>query len=72
MTKVIDFYFDFISPYSFLAHKEIRKIENKASVKVKYRPIKKGQWGTALISLLIRVFFGVAMKVSLKLLYSKK
>ena len=23
MTKKIDFYFDFISPYSFLAHKKI-------------------------------------------------
>ena len=31
MTKVIDFYFDFISPYSFLAHKEIKNIEKKIS-----------------------------------------
>ena len=29
MTKSFDFYFDFVSPYSFLAHKEIRKIEPK-------------------------------------------
>ena len=29
MIKSFDFYFDFVSPYSFLAHKEIRKIENK-------------------------------------------
>ena len=42
MTRSIDFYFDFISPYSFLAHKEIRKIENKASIKVKYNPILLG------------------------------
>ena len=28
MIKPFDFYFDFISPYSFLAHKEIRKIEH--------------------------------------------
>ena len=27
MIKPFDFYFDFVSPYSFLAHKEIRKIE---------------------------------------------
>ena len=42
MNKSFDFYFDFISPYSFLAHKEIRKIENKASIKVKYNPILLG------------------------------
>ena len=42
MIKPFDFYFDFISPYSFLAHKEIRKIENKASIKVKYNPILLG------------------------------
>ena len=29
MTKPFDFYFDFISPYSFLAHREIQKIEKK-------------------------------------------
>ena len=29
MIKPFDFYFDFVSPYSFLAHKEIRKIEQK-------------------------------------------
>ena len=27
MIKPFDFYFDFVSPYSFLAHKEIRKID---------------------------------------------
>ena len=43
-----------------------------ALLKVKYRPIKKGEWSTALISLLIRVFFGVGMKVALKILYTKK
>ena len=35
MIKPFEFYFDFISPYSFLAHKEIRKIENKENIKVK-------------------------------------
>jgi len=42
MIKPFDFYFDFISPYSFLAHKEIRKIEHKASIKVQYKPILLG------------------------------
>ena len=42
MIKSFDFYFDFVSPYSFLAHKEIRKIEKKNSVKIKYKPILLG------------------------------
>ena len=42
MIKPFDFYFDFISPYSFLAHKEIRKIEIKAQIKVQYKPILLG------------------------------
>ena len=42
MIKPFDFYFDFVSPYSFLAHKEIRKIENKASIKIRYKPILLG------------------------------
>ena len=42
MIKPFDFYFDFGSPYSFLAHKEIRKIEKEHSVKVKYMPILLG------------------------------
>ena len=42
MIKPFDFYFDFISPYSFLAHKEIRKIENKADIKINYKPILLG------------------------------
>ena len=42
MIKSFDFYFDFVSPYSFLAHKEIRKIEKKNSIKVKYKPILLG------------------------------
>ena len=42
MIKPFDFYFDFISPYSFLAHKEIKKIENKSSIKVVYKPILLG------------------------------
>ena len=42
MIKSFDFYFDFISPYSFLAHKQIRKIENKEGVKINYKPILLG------------------------------
>ena len=42
MIKPFDFYFDFISPYSFLAHKEIRKIENKIGIKIKYKPVLLG------------------------------
>ena len=42
MIKPFDFYFDFVSPYSFLAHKEISKIEKKNSIKIKYKPILLG------------------------------
>jgi len=42
MTKPFDFYFDFVSPYSFLAHKEIRKIEKKYSIKIVYKPVLLG------------------------------
>ena len=42
MIKSFDFYFDFISPYSFFAHKEILKIEKKNSFKIRYKPILLG------------------------------
>ena len=42
MIKSFEFYFDFISPYSFLAHKEIDKIEKKNSIKINYKPILLG------------------------------
>ena len=42
MIKSFEFYFDFISPYSFLAHKEIIKIEKRNSIKIKYKPILLG------------------------------
>ncbi len=42
MIKPFEFYFDFISPYSFLAHKKITKIERENSIKVKYQPILLG------------------------------
>ena len=42
MIKQFDFYFDFVSPYSFLAHKEIRKIEKKIGIKIIYKPVLLG------------------------------
>ena len=42
MNKAVDFYFDFISPYSFLAHKRIRKIENDENINFSYKPILLG------------------------------
>ena len=42
MIKPFEFYFDFVSPYSFLAHKEVEKIEKKNSIKIKYKPILLG------------------------------
>ena len=42
MIKPFDFYFDFVSPYSFLAHKEIRKIEINENIKIKYIPVLLG------------------------------
>ena len=42
MIKSFDFYFDFISPYSYLAHKEISKIEKENLIKIKYKPILLG------------------------------
>jgi len=42
MIKPFDFYFDFISPYSFLANKEIIKIEKRNSIKTRYKPILLG------------------------------
>ena len=39
MTKSIDFYFDFISPYSFLAYKKLIKFNN---INVNYKPILLG------------------------------
>ena len=39
MSKHIDFYFDFISPYAFIAYKNIIKIEN---IKFNYKPILLG------------------------------
>ena len=42
MIKPFYFYFDFGSPYTYLAHKQIRKIEKENSIKIKYMPILLG------------------------------
>ena len=42
MTKSIDFYFDFISPYSFLALKKLKKIVKKKEFNIIYKPILLG------------------------------
>ena len=39
MTKEIDFYFDFISPYSYLAHQKIKSIEG---INFNYKPVLVG------------------------------
>ena len=40
MTKEIDFYFDFISPYSYLAHKKIKSLSK--NIIINYKPILLG------------------------------
>ena len=42
MTKSIDFYFDFISPYSYLAHKKIKYLKKKDKIIFNYKPILLG------------------------------
>ena len=42
MIKSFEFYFDFGSPYAFLAHKQIRKIEKENLIKIKYIPVLLG------------------------------
>ena len=42
MIKSIDFYFDFISPYSYLAHKKIKTLKEKKNIIFNYKPILVG------------------------------
>tara|TARA_B110001452_G_scaffold192114_1_gene162199 strand:- start:90 stop:674 length:585 start_codon:yes stop_codon:yes gene_type:complete len=42
MTKSINFYFDFISPYSYLAHKKIKENTEKKYINFNYKPILVG------------------------------
>jgi len=42
MSNHIDFYFDIISPYSYIAHKKIQKIQETNKIKFNYKPILLG------------------------------
>ena len=42
MNKYIDFYFDIISPYAFIAHKKIEKIQKNKKIFFNYMPILLG------------------------------
>ena len=42
MTKSIDFYFDFISPYSYLAYQKINFLNKKIEININYKPILLG------------------------------
>jgi 2-hydroxychromene-2-carboxylate isomerase len=42
MSNNIDFYFDVISPYSYIAHKKIQKIKENQKIIFNYKPILLG------------------------------
>ena len=42
MSSYIDFYFDVISPYSYIAHKKINKIKESQKIIFNYKPILLG------------------------------
>ena len=42
MTNYVDFYFDVISPYSYIAHKKILKIKKNQKIIFNYKPILLG------------------------------
>ena len=42
MSKTIDFYFDFISPYSYIAYKKIKSMQDKNGINFNYKPILLG------------------------------
>ena len=42
MTKLINFYFDFISPYSYLAYKKIKNLKQIKKLNIVYKPILLG------------------------------
>ena len=42
MTKSFDFYFDFISPYSFLAYKKLKSLNKNNNININYKPILLG------------------------------
>ena len=42
MTKSLDFYFDFISPYSFLAYKKLKLLNKNNNINIIFKPILLG------------------------------
>ena len=42
MTKSIDFYFDFISPYSYLAYKKFKAFDKDRKINIIFKPILLG------------------------------
>ena len=42
MTKSFEFYFDFISPYSYLAYKKLKSLNINNSINIIYKPILLG------------------------------
>ena len=42
MTKRIDFYFDFISPYSYLAYNKLKSLNKDNKININYKPILLG------------------------------
>jgi len=42
MSNYVDFYFDIISPYSYIAHKKIQKIKKKHIITFNYKPVLLG------------------------------
>ena len=42
MTKSIDFYFDFISPYSYLAYQKIKSLKKYNEILINYKPMLLG------------------------------
>ncbi len=42
MTKNLDFYFDFISPYSYLAYKKLSSLNKDNMISINYKPILLG------------------------------
>jgi len=42
MTKSLDFYFDFISPYSYLAYQKIKSLKRYNEIVINYKPMLLG------------------------------
>ena len=42
MNNLIDFYFDIVSPFSFIAHKKIKKINQNKKIIFNYKPVFLG------------------------------